>query len=75
MNTVPVNQSAGPLAVSSELRVISIASSPLAFELSHSIPRVPADDTSPQALIKKFRLGADDLAAWEHSGRSESEFP
>jgi len=35
---------------------------------------MPADDSSPQALIAKFKLGDDDLAAWEHSGRSESEF-
>jgi ubiquinone/menaquinone biosynthesis C-methylase UbiE len=35
---------------------------------------VPADDSSPQALIKKFKLGEDDLAAWEQSGREENAF-
>jgi SAM-dependent methyltransferase len=34
---------------------------------------VPADDTSPRALIEKFKLGTDDLGAWEQSGRDEGE--
>lgn len=33
-----------------------------------------AEDTSPQALLEKFKLGDDDLAAWEQSGRDESAF-